>query len=49
MKLYNVILRPVNTAQVSNLLATGVNYIIVSTPLIGLPDLLRQAENSSKE
>jgi len=46
---YDDLLPAIKTAQASDSLAADVNHRIVGTPMVGLPDLPRQAEDSSKE
>jgi len=46
---YDDLLPAIKTAQASDSLAADVNRRIVGTPMVGLPDLPRQAEDSSKE
>ena len=46
---YDDLLPVIKTAQASDSLAADVNRRIVGTPMVGLPDLPRQAEDSSKE
>jgi len=49
LELYDVLLPPTKAAEASKLLAADVHYTIVGIPMVRLPDLLRQAEDSSKE
>jgi len=46
---YDDLLPAIKTAQASDSLAADVNRTIVGTPMVGLPDLPRQAEDSRKE
>jgi hypothetical protein len=46
---YNDLLPAIKTPQASDSLAADVNRRIGGTPMVGLPDLPRQAEDSSKE
>jgi hypothetical protein len=46
---YDNLLPAIQTAQSSDLLAADVNRRIIGTPMVGLPDLARQAEELSKE
>jgi len=46
---YDDLLPAIRTAQTSDSLAADVNRRIVGTPMVGLPDLPREAEDSSKE
>jgi len=46
---YDDLLPAIKTAQASDSLAADVNRRFIGTPMVGLPDLPRQADDSSKE